>query len=100
MSTLYSIQYAIQQALNNSIVDAEVIYRLLGRGDRTINDILPLYEKRGGAIDTVIYNIAYKILVNQHIQRKMNLLASSMPMPPTTKGGRRRRVRKTKRSRK
>jgi hypothetical protein len=82
MSTLFSIEYAIQQALNRSIVDKEVIFTLMRPGTRKLEDVLSPYLRPGIPVDKDVYATVYKLLIDQHLAEKTKQVYG-------TKGGRR-----------
>ena len=82
MSTLFSIEYAIQKALERAIVEKEVIFTLMRPGTRKYEDILSYYLRPGIPVDKDVYATVYPILMNQHLSEKTNQLYR-------TKGGKR-----------
>jgi hypothetical protein len=95
-STLFSIQFAIKKALENSIVEKEVIFQLMRPGNRKLEDVISIYLNPKG-VDKDVYATVYRVLMNQHLREKAKKVYGSS-------GGKRkthkRKARKSKKSRK
>ena len=95
-STLFSIQFAIKKALERSIVEKEVIFETMRRGNRKLEDVISIYLNPKG-VDKDVYSTVYRVLMNQHLAEKAKQVYGSS-------GGKRktykRKVRKSKKTRK